>query len=381
MARQRILPLVIPPASGHCVPHTRHVRVVGLLSSASGIGKSARLCMETLQQSGFAVTGHDLAGLLGSSDGIKTAVCAKPEEAPHELSIFHLNPPMLLPGILMSGLGRYYAGCNVGYWAWELEELPPEWIGAIRFLHAVIVPSTFCRDTVQRYTSKPVLVVPHPVRVPASHAPGREGSFRVLNIFRFGSSFERKNPLALIRAFRSAFAEDPGARLVLKTSDGGQYPAEKAQLLRGAAGAPNIHIIDSVWSESRMDALMQSADVYASLHRSEGFGLPLAEAIMQNVPVVATNWSGNTDFCSPQHTFAVDYKLVDFHDPHPDYGQVQRARWADASVTHAALQLRRVRADPIAARNRATAARAALCRYLQSFTYERALTMLKTGQQ
>jgi glycosyltransferase involved in cell wall biosynthesis len=379
--RRRILPWIMPPASEPCTAGPRDVRVVGLLSSASGIGKSARLCMDTLQRSGFTVTGNDLAGLLGSSDGI-VFPASNTKRSTRELSIFHLNPPMLLPGILFSGPGRYYAGYNIGYWAWELEVLPHEWIQAIRYLRAIIVPSFFCRATMKRYTSKPVLVVPHPVH--ATGVPSAklgEDVFRVLNIFRFGSSFERKNPLALIRAFRSAFDDDPNAQLVLKTSDGEQYPAEKAKLLREAGGASNIEIIDSVWSNNRVEALLQSADVYASLHRSEGFGLPLAEAIMHHVPIVATNWSGNTDFCSPQHTFAVDYKLIDFHDPHPDYEQVQHASWADASVTHAALQLQRVRADPTAARNRAIAARHALCHHLLSFTYERALATLSIGRE
>src|SRR5262249_56625151 len=82
------------------------------------------------------------------------------------VSIYHLNPPMLLPGMIGSGLLPYYRSCNIGYWAWELECLPGEWIDAIEFVQAVMVPSRFCQAVVQRYTAKPVMVVPHPVGEP-----------------------------------------------------------------------------------------------------------------------------------------------------------------------------------------------------------------------
>src|SRR5262249_1767539 len=154
--------------------------------------------------------------------------------------------------------------------------LPPEWIKAVRFLHAIVVPSTFCRDAVQRYTSKPVLVVPHPVgKLGALQRAVKSDPhpFRVVIIFRFGSSFERKNPLALLRAFQRAFGRDPTARLILKASDGDRFPIEKSKLMRAAVNARNVEIIDEVWEEARVRALLNSADVYASLHRSEGFGL------------------------------------------------------------------------------------------------------------
>jgi glycosyltransferase involved in cell wall biosynthesis len=376
--RRQVLPRVMPPAQRTGPTQPRNIHVVGLMSSASGIGKSARLCAQELMRDGFCVSTADVASLFASNDEISYPTSRDAPIARGGFAVYHLNPPMLLPGIVRAGLGAYYRSYNIGYWAWELESLPPEWISALDFVHAVIVPSRFCQTAVQRYTDKPVLVVPHPV----PDTPGRTSSdrtaqpFLVLNIFRFGSSFARKNPIALVRAFREAFANDPETRLLLKTSDGARYPAERDQLMRETEGASNIEVVDQVMDEARMAAVMRSADVYASLHRSEGFGLPLAEAIMNGVPVVATNWSGNVDFCSPDGTYPVDCTLVPFEDTHPDYEQVAGAVWAEPVVAHAAAQLRRIRDRPAEAQRKARHAKRALLQHLEANSYKAAMQVL-----
>jgi glycosyltransferase involved in cell wall biosynthesis len=374
-----VLPRVIPPASAFTVAPQSRARIVGLLSSASGIGKSARLCVDTLQKAGCPVSTENVAGLFASDDGIAYPASARRKFASGGFSIYHLNPSMLLPGIIRSGLGRYYRSYNIGYWAWELESLPPEWIESLRFMHAIMVPSRYCQAAIERYTSKPVLVVPHPIAAERDSAPAaihHGGVFRVVNVFRFGSSFERKNPLALVDAFRLAFGGDPTVELVLKTSDGVRFPVEMARLIKAIGGQQNVQLVDEVWADDRVTALMRSADVYASLHRSEGFGLPLAEAMMAAIPVIATNWSGNTDFCTPDSSFPVDYSLIPFRDTHGDYEQVRDARWAEPSVQHAARQLRCVRDDLPAARAKARIARSALCRHIEAHSYRSALASI-----
>ena len=225
--RRQVLPRVFPsPAHGWPVA-LRQLRVVGLLSSASGLGKSARLCIDVLAQSGYSVSRADVASFFDSDDGVQFETWSDPG-AGVQASIYHLNPPMLLPGIIRSNPLRFWRGYNIGYWAWELEILPREWIDALRFVDAVMVPSTFCQGAIERHTDKPVLVVPHPIAI-GGKAVRRESSdpgkpFRVVSIFNFGSSFGRKNPLAAIAAFRQAFAQDETVELVLKVGDGSKYP-------------------------------------------------------------------------------------------------------------------------------------------------------------
>jgi len=376
LLRREVLPRVMPPAQAFRGRPAAHAHVVGLLSSATGIGKSARLCVQVLHRAGYPVSTKNVAALFASEDGIAAPLPAQ-SFTPAGFCIYHLNPSMLLPGLIWSGLARYYRSCNIAYWAWELETLPPEWITSFRYMHAIMVPSQFCAAAIRRHTTKPVIVVPHPVEDPRiAPLPRSAGPLHVVHVFRFGSSFERKNPIALVTAFRAAFGSDRDVKLSLKTSDGGRFPAEMVRLRKAIGGQENIALIDEVWPEDRVAALMRSADVYASLHRSEGFGLPLAEAIMAGVPVIATNWSGNTDFCTPDHSFPVDCALVPFRDDHGDYEQVRNARWAEPSIEHAASQLRRVRDDLPAARAKARAAKAALRRYIEANSYQAALASL-----
>ncbi|RAI42390.1 glycosyltransferase [Rhodoplanes roseus] len=381
--RRNLLPRLFWPTRPPDIDTVRSVRVVGLLSSASGIGQSARLCIETVERAGYAVSRSNVAGLFDSDDHLPVPAGTAGVRVP-DLSIYHLNPPMLLLGMIGSGLRPYYRSYNIGYWAWELEALPREWIAALPFVHAVLVPSRFCQEAIGRYTDKPVLVVPHPVVAapPGSRADRSDAGrrFRVVQIFNFGSSFERKNPVALVRAFRSAFGDDPTAELILKSSRGDRHPQDKGCLLAEIGDAPNISLIDETWEARRVDDLLRSADVYASLHRSEGFGLPLAEAMMAEVPVLATDWSGNVDFCRPETSFPVECSLVEFGDGHPDYEQVHDARWAEPSVRHAAAQLRRIREDPVAARNMAVSAKAMLGSHLERHSYELAIAMLQRGR-
>jgi glycosyltransferase involved in cell wall biosynthesis len=265
-----------------------------------------------------------------------------------------------------------------------LETLPREWIAALRFVQAVMVPSRFCQAVVQRYTSKPVLVVPHPVRdAPVVGQTDRENrSFRVVGVFSFGSSFVRKNPVALVDSFRRAFGDDPACELVLKTSYGARYEDEKAKLLAKIGESANIRLVDDLWTERQVAELIGSASLYASLHRSEGFGLPIAEAIMAGTPVLATAWSGNTEFCSADDYYPVNFDLVPLVDSHSDYQQIEDARWAEPSTDHAVAQLRRARAESAGTgKIKARSAKRALQSYLSLWNYERALAVLESPQR
>lgn len=376
VVRRVVLPRVLPRVAHRWPTDLRNLRVVGLLSSSSGLGKSARLCTEALGDLGYGVAGVDVAGLYESDDGLPFAASVGTSGRP-QVSVYHLNPPMLLPGVLRANWLRYLRTFNIGYWAWELESLPREWVNALRFVDAVMVPSSFCKRAVERHTDKPVVIVPHPIRVgPVAPAPSPAGGrFRIVSIFNFGSSFERKNPLAAVRAFRDAFPGDD-AELVLKVSDGAKYPDDRARLLAEIGTAGNIRLVDEVWDEARLAAFLGSADGYLSLHRSEGFGLTLAEAIAAGVPVVTTNWSGSTDFCDPDLCFPVDYDLVPVRDKDPSFAGTGGAVWAEPSVAHASVQLRRLREGREAARDSAARLRDRLRDYLATRTYGAALQQL-----
>jgi glycosyltransferase involved in cell wall biosynthesis len=378
--RRNLLPhLLIPPSAGRSM-HGRPdgILVVGLMSSASGLGNSARLCADQLMARGYSVSSKDVAPFFGVSDDVGFASNAA-NGSGASIAIYHLNPPKLLPGLMRAGLRQYYGSYNIGYWAWELETLPREWVDAIRFVDAIMVPSEFCRAAISRYTGKPVAVVPHPLQSVQPLPPRtRDESqpFTVLSMLNFGSSFRRKNPYAALRAFALAFGTDPNARLIFKTSGGHRYPGELAQLRANASAMPNVEIVDEIWSEERLNAAYRRADAYLSLHRSEGYGLTIAEAMMMECPVVVTGWSGNLDFCTEETAFLVRHTLTAFDDDDPSYEGVTGARWAEPSVEDAARLLRLLRDEPALARRKADAARRHLIAHTSERSYDRALKSL-----
>jgi glycosyltransferase involved in cell wall biosynthesis len=157
-------------------------------------------------------------------------------------------------------------------------------------------------------------------------------------MFDFDSVMERKNPMAAIEAFRRAFSNESSAALLIKTTGAEGHPEEYAALLQAAA--PNVHIVDRMLSRARTNGLIASCDAVVSLHRSEGFGLILAEAMLMGKVVVATGWSGNIDFMNSGNSCPVGFELIALAETHGPYQAGQQ--WAESDVDHAAHLMRRV---------------------------------------
>ncbi|MGD9804202.1 MAG: glycosyltransferase family 4 protein [Hyphomicrobiaceae bacterium] len=364
----------------------RDVRIVGLLSTATGVGLSARLCIDELQRSGYCVSTCNLSGIFGVDDEIAYCSGTVGTGQTGGLTIYHLNPPLMLLGMLAAGPRRYYCGPNIAYWAWEVPELPPEWIVALDYVDAIMTPSSFCQEIIQKYTPKPVFLVPHPIQVVIERERGMSvtanGSpFRVLSIFNCGSSLQRKNPFAAIDAFKLAFGDDPDAELILKISDGRQHKSEVAELMKYIGAARNIRVLDALMTEAELDGLIRSADAYISLHRSEGFGLSVAEAVMRGIPVVVTGWSGTQDFCPPDLAYVVDHQQVGLDDRHPAYCHVRDAHWAEPSISVAARHLLEVRRDPARAMERAARLRERLIEHIDAHRYSKAIDAFAHGSR
>ena len=201
----------------------------------------------------------------------------------------------------------------------------------------------------------PVVTLPQPVLAPAAavgELPVDLGdAFTFLFTFDFFSTARRKNPVGLVEAFTRAFEPGDGAQLVVKTFNGDAKPESLAQLERAAAGRDDVHVIDRFLPVEQKDALLARADAYVSLHRSEGFGLSLAEAMLLGKPVIATGYSGNLQFMTPANSWLVGYELtrvgegVEMYPPD--------AQWAEPDLGHAAELMREVRAGGEAVRRRA----------------------------
>lgn len=268
--------------------------------------------------------------------------------------IVHVNSPLMPFAIWCLGRSVVANKYVIGYWAWELPDVPPDWRHGIPFVHEIWVPSAFTADAVRQIAGdRPVRVVPHPVALRGSAAgprvPWPDRPFTALLIFNMASSFARKNPLAAITAFRKAFGDDVSARLIVKTSNGEDFPTGISSIKEAIGMAHNIVLIDQTMSAAEIEALYSGSDVVMSLHRAEGFGLTLAEAMLRGLPVVATNWSGNVDFVSAENGIPIPYRLIAADDLQGTYHH-PGMMWADADVEAAAAALRRLRSDAKLAR-------------------------------
>ena len=359
----RMLPSAIQPLVQEClirarlpsagaIPESgsdRRVTVLGFLSSPTGLGEGARLCAANLAELGFTVGMIDAAPLLGIPSGVQLPG-GRPELIVGDAGgplICHINPPDLANALMALGLSGKQRKL-IGYWAWELPRVPPSWRRAFRLVHEVWAPSTFVAEALSAsHCTVPILVVPHPLREAAQRKPRSmhaAAPLTILTVFAYKSGFDRKNPLGAIAAFRHAFGDREDVRLIIKVRGSSLSGDPERRLAAEVDGARNIVVMDRVLDHPGMVELLRSSDILLSLHRAEGFGIPLGQAMLMGMPVVATAWSGNLEFMSDRAACLVPVTLVPANDETTAYRGL-RASWAEPSVEAAADWLRRLE-DP-----------------------------------
>ena len=296
------------------------------------------------------------AGLHGIATALRDIRTDRQDEPRHRLfdamevfdtTLLHTQPEPFFGDVyrLADLAERAPRTTRIAYWYWELDEVPDYWIEKARSVDEIWTATRFVADALKQkvegavHVLMPGVQLPPYRTLPRSAFGLRENRFTFVFVFHMMSVMERKNPLGLIRAFRRAFGNDSEVELVLKTSFGSRQPEHLAALQAGCAHV-NITLIDEVYTAEQTMALIDACDCYVSLHRSEGLGLSLAEAMLMGKPVIATRYSGNLDFMHDGNSLLADYKMVAFDRPVPPYGS--NARWAEPSVEHAAQLMRRV---------------------------------------
>lgn len=336
--------------------------VVGALRSPTGLGQSARLCHDALKLAGHDVFGVDLSGALMQPRDV-TEFSFRDGRAVRGAGtlIVHVNAPFMALAMLALGKSLIEKKRVVGYWHWELPIAPPSWSRGVPFVHEIWTPSRFTAGSIAPIAAdRPVHVIPHPVALAIARdrlsRPIRleNRAFTVLTMFDMGSSFARKNPCSAIQAFRQAFGNDPSKQLVVKTLNASSESSLR-QLATAIGEAANIRVQAGYLTAAEMNALYSETDALISLHRSEGFGLPPAEAMLRGIPVVATDWSGSSDFLTSETGIPVGYRLVPAIDPERSY-ELPDLVWAEADVDAAAAALRRLSDDPALGRKLGDAA-------------------------
>jgi glycosyltransferase involved in cell wall biosynthesis len=267
-----------------------------------------------------------------------------------DYTLLHVAPePMVEVFYPHSGLAPRPGVYRIVVWFWELEEVPAEWVKYAQVIDEIWAPTQFIARAMRKTMPMPVVDMlpavdlgPVP-SLPRSHFGLPDDRFIFLFCFDMSSVMERKNPLGLIQAFQRAFAGDSRVQLVIKLTRGDTDPAGLRRLTE-AASAAGVTLIDRVMPREESRALMNCCDCYVSLHRSEGFGYTLAEAMLLGKPVIATGYSGNRDFMSSANSLLVEYQRVPITQDLPFYPR--GAVWAEPSTEHAAHLLRWVFEHP-----------------------------------
>ncbi|HMD47205.1 MAG TPA: methyltransferase domain-containing protein [Acidimicrobiales bacterium] len=326
------------------------INLVGYLRAELGVGQGARLLADAL-----ATTGIPYATLVNtrttSRQDHRFDDRASDRCGDYDVNIVCANADQLPLFAAEVGPGFFAGRHTIGQWAWELEDFPDDFAGAFGLVDEIWAVSEFTRAAIARRTDKPVFAVPHPITAPAvPPGVGRDDlglpEDRTVFLFCFDalSVPDRKNPLGLVEAYTTAFPTDAGTTLVIKVINGDKRIPDMERLRLAIGERPDILLIDRYLDAARVAALMAAADCYVSLHRSEGFGLTMAEAMALGKPVVATAYSGNLDFMTADTAYLVDWSP----GPVPAGCEPYRvgATWAEPDLDHAARLLRQVHEHP-----------------------------------
>lgn len=338
--------------------------VYGYFRTVSGVGQAARRTILALKAADIRHSCHVVSPQVGGEDlrwRVRELIEAP---SPYRALLFHINADQTALVLSERSRKELRGRYRIGYWAWELSGFPKDWHSAIDLLDEIWVPSHFVKEAVARHTDRPVQVVPHPVPVRPTPANARahlglpEDRFLVLCAMDLNSYERRKNPEGAIEAFLKAF---PGGGrdaplLVVKLHGEGRSVAERAALVARLSTNPRLILIDERLAPESYFALQAACDAYLSLHRSEGFGLNVAECMAAGKPVIATDYGGVTDFLSPGRGYPVRWHesaVPEGAYPHGE-GQV----WAEPDIEDAAHWLVHVREHPDDAETVGAAARA-----------------------
>jgi glycosyltransferase involved in cell wall biosynthesis len=331
------------------------INLYGYFSRWLGLGECARLYANAMLASGFPVAIHDVDIDIPHERNDSTLALHLGKKHRYTHDLIFVNPDHWEDTRASIGRDPDSKHHVIGFWFWELENFPDEWLHALDDVDEVMVSSAFVEQSVRRVCSKPVTRVPLPVvtspdsGLQRRHFGLSDDSFIYFCAFDFNSTVARKNPHAVIEAFCHAFPRgDEKVTLLIKSSNGYRHAPKLMELLSAASLDRRIIIRDDMLERPDLQSLHRCADVYISLHRSEGFGLGIAEAMSMGKPVIATAYSGNMEFMTEANSCLVNYRMVPVQPG--DYPHAQGQRWADPDPVHAAQHLKRLHHDRVLAK-------------------------------
>ena len=338
--------------------YPKGINLIGDIKAETGLGQSMRIIAHIIKERGipFTIIQVDSPGSLMHSETEYDDYIS--EEAKFDCNLIHINPNIWAENYLRFPMELLNYRYNIAYWLWELEEFPEEWCPCIQTVDEIWVPSEFIGNSIRKRTDKLVKTVPYVIRTAPDFKMDRkyfqlpEEKFLFLMMYDFKSISERKNPKGVIEAYKIFYDKykkkvrqiavethfkEPGLVIKVNHIKGGK---EFTMLKEELKDIPNVYYLTGNMSRTEVDSLIATADLLVSLHRSEGFGLPLAEAMQMGTPVIATNWSATTEFMDEESACLVDYKLITLEKNIGPYKKGNR--WADADLEQAAIWMEKL---------------------------------------
>lgn len=341
---------MVPRKPYHPGKYPFGVNLAGFIQAEMGLGQSCR-CVATALEAG---------GIPFSAIDYQFGACSRMEDPTwqdkmngirYAVNLTVINADQLFFAVPRLGREYWDGRYQIAHYVWELPEYPAEWVKISEIFQEIWTPSNFCTKAIAAAVNRPVYTIPYVIKPEIKEQRSRayfgfpEEEFLFLCMFDVNSVIQRKNPKAAIEAFLKAFADNtPGVGLVVKVNDAKGTPEAQEYLQNLICAHRNIYLLDSVLSRNDVNALIQVCDCFVSMHRSEGFGLAMAEAMYFERPVIATNWSANTDFMNSGNSCPVKYRLVEVDQDYVVYkkGQI----WAEPDVDDCARYMKRLFEDP-----------------------------------
>lgn len=338
-------------------PNANNLAILGFFSASIGHGVAAKLLRQEFINSGIGVKIIDISKIQNAPQDINTEIEIDTLENDDAL-IVALQPDLLAYTFSKLDPNLLKNRKIIAYWVWELDTPPKGWKRANNIVHEIWTPSEFSKQSLSKIFDKPIKVLPHPAFLlaeqSASYIDGlkwrenlgiKASDFVGFQSLSLSSSLTRKNAIGAIDAFEKAFGDDESAKLVIRYIGAKNYPDSLLRLKNAARNSKaNIILLEGAGNQQEVYDAYCGTNCYISLHRAEGFGLNLAEAMLWKIPLICTNWSANTEFMNETTCALVDAELVDAIDIDGVY-RVKGAKWAQPNIETAAKHLKRLRND------------------------------------
>jgi glycosyltransferase involved in cell wall biosynthesis len=316
------------------------INIAGFVKGEFGIGEGVRANLRSIEAAGipFVINNFQVDWHRNLDTSYQQQSFAN--DNPYPINLINFNPDGISQFVEVWGSQYFKGHYNIGFWAWELPAFPPELQFGFDWFDEIWTFSNHAVEAISAVSPIPVIKIMPSLSLPRVSL-GREAlglpkdKFIFLFMFDALSTFERKNPVAIVEAFIEAFGKsNQDVLLVIKFSNSEHYPRQRDQFKVLTVQYPSVYLIDGHLMKEEVNALIYNCDCYVSLHRAEGFGLTMAEAMYFGKPTIATAYSSNTEFMNVGNSFLVKYDLVPITE---DIGPYKTGNiWAEPDIEHAA---------------------------------------------